>query len=73
MKSRLRNELAANQAWEKRRAGVFHSDFGTIDGSVSPMHGVADRIGLLEACTINLENNRFARSRMSYTVFGRDA
>ena len=44
MKSRLRNELMANQAWKERRTVVFLSDFGTSDGAVSAMHGVADGI-----------------------------
>jgi S-adenosylmethionine hydrolase len=34
----------ANQAWKERRTVVFLSDFGTSDGAVSAMHGVADGI-----------------------------
>ena len=44
MKSRLRNELIAGQAWKERRTVVFLSDFGTSDGAVSAMHGVANGI-----------------------------
>lgn len=150
MKSRLRNELIASQAWKERQTVVFLSDFGTSDGAVSAMHGVAngvsnhlrlddlthdipqfniweasyrlaqalpywapgtvfvcvvdpgvgsdrksivaltesghlvvtpdngtlshvaDRIGLLEVRSINVEENRLAGSQQSYTFFGRD-
>ncbi len=150
MKSRNRNELIANQMWKERRTVVFLSDFGTSDGAVSAMHGVAngisnnlrlddlthdipqfniweasyrlaqalpywapgtvfvcvvdpgvgsdrksivaltesghlvvtpdngtlshvaDRIGLLEVRSINVEDNRLAGSQHSYTFFGRD-
>lgn len=150
MKSRLKNELIANQAWKERKTVVFLSDFGTSDGAVSAMHGVAnsisnsirlddlthdipqfniweasyrlaqalpywaagtvfvcvvdpgvgsdrksiaaltesghvvvtpdngtlthvaDRIGLVEVRTINVEDNRLSGSQMSYTFFGRD-
>ncbi|MGE4453571.1 MAG: S-adenosyl-l-methionine hydroxide adenosyltransferase family protein [Sphaerochaeta sp.] len=47
MKKRLRNELVAARAWKERKTVVFMSDFGTSDGAVSAMHGVANGISNL--------------------------
>lgn len=44
MKSRQKNELLSKHAWTERKAVVFLSDFGTSDGAVSAMHGVADAV-----------------------------
>ena len=34
--------LKKDAPWKKRGTVVFLSDFGTVDGAVSAMHGVAD-------------------------------
>lgn len=44
MKSRQKNELLSKHAWTERKTVVFLSDFGTSDGAVSAMHGVADAV-----------------------------
>lgn len=41
----LNNEsLKKDAPWKKRGTVVFLSDFGTVDGAVSAMHGVADEV-----------------------------
>ena len=37
-------ELKKDKPWVKRGTVVFMSDFGTVDGAVSAMHGVADEV-----------------------------
>ena len=37
-------ELLASRVWTERRTVVFLSDFGTADGAVSAMHGVANAV-----------------------------
>ena len=37
-------ELKKEMPWVKRGTVVFMSDFGTVDGAVSAMHGVADEV-----------------------------
>lgn len=37
-------ELKEEKPWIKRGTVVFMSDFGTVDGAVSAMHGVADEV-----------------------------
>ena len=37
-------ELKREEPWKKRATVVFMSDFGTVDGAVSAMHGVADEV-----------------------------
>ena len=37
-------ELKKEEPWKKRKTVVFMSDFGTVDGAVSAMHGVADEV-----------------------------
>jgi len=37
-------ELLASRVWAERRTVVFLSDFGTADGAVSAMHGVANAV-----------------------------
>lgn len=37
-------ELKKMELWKQRRTIVFMSDFGTVDGAVSAMHGVADEV-----------------------------
>lgn len=37
-------KLKKEKEWEKRKTIVFMSDFGTCDGAVSAMHGVADEV-----------------------------
>ncbi len=37
-------ELKREEPWRKRGTVVFMSDFGTVDGAVSAMHGVADEV-----------------------------
>ena len=37
-------ELKAQHPWTGRGTVVFMSDFGTADGAVSAMHGVADEV-----------------------------
>lgn len=37
-------ELKERHPWLDRRTVVFMSDFGTVDGAVSAMHGVADEV-----------------------------
>ncbi len=44
MKSVTKRELLAGKAWTERRTVVFLSDFGTSDGAVSAMHGVANAV-----------------------------
>lgn len=44
MKSRKINELLSEKAWKDRKTVVFLSDFGTADGAVSAMHGVANSV-----------------------------
>ncbi len=44
MKRKLRNDLVASEVWKERRTVVFMSDFGTSDGAVSAMHGVANGV-----------------------------
>lgn len=44
MKSKLRNELVAKKAWVERKTVVFLTDFGTSDGAVCAMHGVANGV-----------------------------
>ncbi len=36
--------LKREEPWKKRGTVVFMSDFGTVDGAVSAMHGVADEV-----------------------------
>ena len=36
--------LKMEEPWKKRGTVVFMSDFGTVDGAVSAMHGVADEV-----------------------------
>ncbi|MFA6689509.1 MAG: SAM hydrolase/SAM-dependent halogenase family protein [Sphaerochaetaceae bacterium] len=36
--------LKGERPWLERRTVVFMSDFGTVDGAVSAMHGVADEV-----------------------------
>jgi S-adenosylmethionine hydrolase len=150
MKNKRKRELLETHAWTDRKTVVFLSDFGTSDGAVSAMHGVAnqvsntlylddlthdipqfniweasyrlaqalpywaagtvfvcvvdpgvgsdrksivaltesghlivtpdngtlthiaDRVGLLEVRTMNVEDNRLAGSQKSHTFFGRD-
>ncbi|MCR5760561.1 MAG: S-adenosyl-l-methionine hydroxide adenosyltransferase family protein [Sphaerochaetaceae bacterium] len=38
------SELKALSPWKERQTVVFMSDFGTADGAVSAMHGVADSV-----------------------------
>lgn len=40
----LRNELVENRLWQQRKTVVFMSDFGSSDGAVSAMHGVANAV-----------------------------
>ncbi|MDD4573453.1 MAG: S-adenosyl-l-methionine hydroxide adenosyltransferase family protein [Sphaerochaeta sp.] len=44
MKARLKNELLQARAWQERKTVVFMSDFGSSDGAVSAMHGVANAV-----------------------------
>jgi len=44
MKTKLRNELVHSRAWQERKTVVFMSDFGSSDGAVSAMHGVANAV-----------------------------
>ncbi len=37
-------ELKDKNIWKERSTVVFMSDFGTVDGAVSAMHGVADEV-----------------------------
>ncbi len=43
-KTCLAEKLKAEHPWTERRTVVFMSDFGTGDGAVSAMHGVADEV-----------------------------
>lgn len=43
-KVRIAEELKDRSPWRERRTVVFMSDFGTVDGAVSAMHGVADEV-----------------------------
>ncbi len=43
-KERIAEELKDQCPWRERRTVVFMSDFGTVDGAVSAMHGVADEV-----------------------------
>ena len=44
MKAKLKNELIQARAWQERKTVVFMSDFGSSDGAVSAMHGVANAV-----------------------------
>ncbi len=44
MRKRLRDELVEQASWKNRGTVVFLSDFGTGDGAVSAMHGVANGV-----------------------------
>jgi S-adenosylmethionine hydrolase len=44
MKKMTKDDLLANAPWKERRTVVFLSDFGTSDGAVSAMHGVANAV-----------------------------
>lgn len=44
MKAKLKNELIQARAWQGRKTVVFMSDFGSSDGAVSAMHGVANAV-----------------------------
>ena len=44
MKTKLKNELVQARAWQERKTVVFMSDFGSSDGAVSAMHGVANAV-----------------------------
>ncbi|MFA5654532.1 MAG: S-adenosyl-l-methionine hydroxide adenosyltransferase family protein [Desulfomonilia bacterium] len=44
MKTRLRDDLVQAKAWQERKTVVFMSDFGSSDGAVSAMHGVANAV-----------------------------
>lgn len=48
----LLEEYKAKKPWLERKTIVFLSDFGTVDGAVSAMHGVADQVDR----TIKLED-----------------
>ncbi len=37
-------QLKSQHPWTERKTVVFMSDFGTVDGAVSAMHGVADEV-----------------------------
>ncbi len=39
-----KEELKKKELWKERGTVVFLSDFGTVDGAVSAMHGVADEV-----------------------------
>ena len=44
MKTKRRNEMVLQSAWKQRQTVVFLSDFGSSDGAVSAMHGVANAV-----------------------------
>ncbi len=44
MKTKLRDDLVQASAWQERKTVVFMSDFGSSDGAVSAMHGVANAV-----------------------------
>jgi hypothetical protein len=44
MKTKLKNDLLHSRAWQERKTLVFMSDFGSSDGAVSAMHGVANAV-----------------------------
>ncbi len=44
MKTKLRDDLVKARAWQERKTVVFMSDFGSPDGAVSAMHGVANAV-----------------------------
>lgn len=44
MKAKLRDDLVQASAWQERKTVVFMSDFGSSDGAVSAMHGVANAV-----------------------------
>lgn len=46
MKKMTKRELLAERGWIARRTVVFLSDFGTSDGAVSAMHGVANGVSV---------------------------
>ncbi len=46
MKNIAKRELLAKREWTARHTMVFLSDFGTSDGAVSAMHGVANAVSV---------------------------
>ncbi|HAF86246.1 MAG TPA: DNA-directed RNA polymerase subunit delta [Sphaerochaeta sp.] len=44
MKTKLKNDLLHSRAWQERKTLVFMSDFGSSDGAVTAMHGVANAV-----------------------------